>query len=87
VCEQLPAALVHPERFRTVAGCGMGLHQAPVAGFEERLEGDRLLGPLGGVAWITRAEARVGEDGERADADVHELTPFLSHPCSLVVPG
>ena len=58
----------------------MGLHQAPVPGLAERLEGDRLLGPLHRLLRIPGAQGRVGQNRQRTAADVGELASLLLHP-------
>ena len=78
--EQPPAPLVHAQRLRAVAGGRVRLHQPPVPALTERLERDRLLGPLRRLRRVARAQARIGEDAQRADADVGELAPLLVHP-------
>ena len=62
----------------------MGLHQQPVPGLPERLELDRLLGPARRLSSGAGAQARVGQGGHRAAADVGEFAPLVLNPLAVV---
>ena len=84
VCQERAAALVHAQRLGPVAGGSVCLHQAPIAGFVERLERDRLIGPSHRFSRIAGSQGRVGERGERTGADVRELAPLRLDPAAVL---
>jgi len=62
----------------------MSLHQQPVSGLPERLELDGLLGPAHRLSAGAGAQARVGQGGHRAAADVGEFAPLVLDPHAVV---
>jgi hypothetical protein len=62
----------------------MCLHQTAVPGLAERLKDGQLLGPLDRLQRVVRAQAAVGQDAQRPDANIGELAALLRHPGSVV---
>ena len=78
--QEPPAPFVDLERLGPVARGRVCLHQPPVPGLAERLEGDHLVGPLRRLCGVAETQGCVPEHRQCAALEIGQLSALLVDP-------